>query len=231
MLRLLTQHGASIHEIVGGKTITMMNLSGGYDPCIYIQFFRFLIEEAYVDFELVDEQQGYSAVRTALGSHEAAIEALNTLATAGVDFKRVLPDGRLALHQAAEACSGAETIKHLYEKYRVTEINRQDQWGWTPLHYAVDSKSYKEEGSSCKTVSVLLDLGADPHMKSYGPIDGAPHTSSWLREPVSPVELATIMGPDVARRFRDDMKAIRLGVVDEEMDMDEFYDAQEQLSA
>lgn len=232
IFHLLTQYHASVHELAGEKTMTMMKIIGeNYEPETTIRFFRILEEEKYADFDLQDKN-GWSAVLIALGSHDVATRAIDMLASMGVPIGRIYEDGKTALHHAASYSSKVDTLKHLYETYGLTEVNRQDQYGWTPLHYAIGSAYYKKDGHRCEKVRYLLKMGADPYIKSPEIFFGVHHSSNRpsLKDPVSPIEWAAANGPQVASQFHQDMIAAGLHPLNEENIEEVFHDALEQVT-
>lgn len=236
MLELLVKHGASVHELNGGKTITALNLTNeDYEPDILIRFFNLLLGQNYIDFDVLDFQKP-SALLNAIRSGQNALQAIDTLSAAGVDLKRVAPDGRSALHLAAEMSMDEAPLKHLQQKYGLEEVNRKDQWGWTPLHYAIFSAS--NQTRKCRKVRYLLEQGADPYIDSSVPfavVSKFFHPTHHGGRGFTPFQWAVEFGADVFERFVDDMRATgpRLyeeqGECDDDDDNggDQFYDARE----
>lgn len=163
-------------------------------------------------------------------SGDVTIPALEFLAHCGVKLDEALPDGRTALHLAAELASTVSPLAHLCQKYGMGNIDRRDQWGWTALHYAVGSYSNREDNLPCGKVRFLLEKGADPHLRGNGLRTRPLHVSNWVGEPVSPLEYSKYLGPDVYNRFVADMRAAGHAVADEEDgEQDEFHDAVESI--
>ncbi|KAJ6101900.1 hypothetical protein N7486_004327 [Penicillium sp. IBT 16267x] len=135
-LQLLVQHGASVHEAVGEKTLSMLNINHASGNEQTLEFFRLLISENYTYWETVHEA-GWSALLTAIRTRGSSSQALQLLARAGVNIGRILSDGRSPLHLAAELADDVSVLEHLYAAACSEDLNRQDMWGWTPLHYAI----------------------------------------------------------------------------------------------
>jgi hypothetical protein len=232
ILQLLVRYGASVHEAMPYKTLTALQYSKeNCDPEATVHFFRLLLSESYVDFDVADEQGARcSALWNAVRSREAAASALDTLAHAGVQLGRVYADGRTALHIAAELAYDTEGLKHLYLKHGMTELNRQDKWGWTPLHYAIMSTSYQRRIPRCAKVQWLLANGANPHIQGLKKVRGDYHPSELLNQPVTPLEYAATFRPRIYRRFSNDMRATGMWPMDQKgQEHDVFFDTHEEL--
>lgn len=233
ILQLLVQYQASVYEVMTTKTLTTLHYTRKeYSSDTIVRYFHLLRSESYVDFDVVDEDIGrFSAVYNAIMSREAASLAIDILVQAGVKLERIYSDGRTALHIAAEMAYTAEPLMHLYSKHGVTEVNRQDKWGWTPLHYAVMSSSYRTE-RRCGKVKWLLQRGADPHLKGLQEDRDDPHlhSSDLLNQSVTPLEYAATFQPHTYRHFIEDMKATGEWPLDDKgNEMDVFFDAHEYL--
>ncbi|CAI6286616.1 unnamed protein product [Periconia digitata] len=233
ILDLLIQNHASVHEVVGEKTMTTMKIVGAnYQPETTIRFFRMLAEEKYTDFDLLDHS-GLSAVVTALSSRDLSIRAIDMLVAKGINIKRIYEDGRTALHYAAMNSSNVDVLKHLHEIHGLTEIDRQDHYGWTPLHYAIGSPYYMDRNYQCGLVVYLLKMGADPYIKGQGVL---PRMHPQFRPPslddhISPFEWAAESGCHVALQFRRDMIDAGLDPPHDEDLEDVFHDAVETVVA
>jgi hypothetical protein len=234
ILQLLVQYRASVHEVMTTKTLTTLQYTReDYSTDTIVRFFQLLISESYIDFEVVDEDMArYSAVWNAVKSREAAELALDILAQAGVQFGRIYSDGRTSLHIAAEMAYTVRPLIHLYSQYGVTELNRQDRWGWTPLHYAIMSTSYSTRTSNCEKVKWLLQRGADPHLKGFlaNQYHSQLHPSDLLDQPVTPLEYAATFRPGLYHRFLEDLRTTGKWPLDDMgNEKDIFFDAQEDL--
>jgi ankyrin repeat protein len=226
MLHILTQYGASVHEVVSDRTITTLNVSREtYKSETTLRYFRILRDEGYVDFNLANDQ-GLSALLTAVRSNGMACQAIDFLASSGVSVSRINADGRTALHFAAEMATDVEPLRHLFEIYNINEVNRQDIWGWTPLHYAVVSQARMVNRDNGK-IGFLLQKGADPLIMGRRVLTGRSHISHLVSEGVTPLHWAAIVGPDMERRFLEHTRAAGWVLNDEDDVGEAFYDAQE----
>jgi len=218
-LQLLVQHGASVHEVVGNKTLAMLNIvNDKYAAKTNASFFRLLYSECYADFDLVDNS-GWSALLNAIRTKNGAIEALNILMSVGVNMSKEFPDGRTALHLAAEMADGCEVLEHIYNSCGLRDVNRQDKWGLTPLHYSVFSPSNRYK-PGCQKVRFLLQRGSNPELRGItrwltGLMDNTERT---------PYEISCGLGSDVRARFLEDLRETGHLVVDE-VEEEVFYDA------
>jgi hypothetical protein len=232
MLQLLVQYEASVHEVMADKTMTTLSYTReSYDPETIVRYFQLLLAESYVDFNLFDNDMGQcSALWNAIRSCEFSASAIDILAQNGVQLNKVFPNGRNALHMAAEMGFDAEALMHLYSNHGIKELNRQDQWGWTPLHYAVASSSYQHR--NCAKVRFLLKNGADPHLKGANTFRRDYHPSEIYSEPISPLEYAGTLMSHIYRRFSDDMKATGTWPLTKEgEEVDIFFDTYEDTSS
>ncbi|KAI0156503.1 ankyrin repeat-containing domain protein [Xylariaceae sp. FL1272] len=169
-LRLLISKNASIHETAWGKTMGMMNVhrvlphpSAGDHALDYI---RLLHSENYMDFDTCDAA-GWSPLLTAIRSPSDGLEAVTTLAKLGVNLSKIFDDGRTYLHMAAEMSHDVRVLEYLYDKGCAIHLNRQESWGWTPLHCCVFGMTQgKTFETKFKKLKFLLDKGADPEIKS-----------------------------------------------------------------
>jgi hypothetical protein len=228
-LRLLTENGASVHDVVADRTITMLNLNRDtYHEETALSFFYILRQECYVDFDLVSDQ-GPSALLMAIRSGTSACTAIDFLAQNGVDLQRIYNDGRTALHICAEMASDPDTLKHLYNVYGLQEVNRQDQWGWTPLHYAVGSEGLSPNPKN-SSIPFLLDKGADPHILGRRVFLQRSHASCLLTTAVTPIQYAILLGGDIPRSVLNNLALNKVSEVSaEEVEGDIFFDAEECL--
>ncbi|KAK5636749.1 hypothetical protein RRF57_012461 [Xylaria bambusicola] len=154
-------HGASVHEVARGKTMGMLDVSGQrlslHDYTLdYIDLLR---SENYVDFDTCDEE-GWSALVSALRSSAHGLSALKSLVASGVDIPRILDDGRTYLALAAELSRDVEVLRYVYDNGCASYLNLQDKWGWTALHYNVFAECVREHNSEMCRIRFLLDKGA-----------------------------------------------------------------------
>ncbi|KAI1770949.1 ankyrin repeat-containing domain protein [Hypoxylon cercidicola] len=161
--RLLVNHGASVHEIVRGKTMGTLNVIGrnlkGFSPTDYI---KLLHSEGFVDFGNCDSK-GYSTLVFEMQCYRTSLETIRYITKRGlVDFSRIMDNGRSYLHFAAELSSDVRLLQHLYVNGCKNYLNRQDQWGWTPLHYCVCAEYGDQSSIQLEKIKFLLEKGADP---------------------------------------------------------------------
>ncbi|KAF2494395.1 ankyrin [Lophium mytilinum] len=227
IIRVLVQHNASVHEVIDGKTLTMLYIAPErYPHGTTTDFFGILISESYVDFDYADER-GMSALFNAVGSGECGAAALRVLSQVGVQMERILPDGRTLLHLAAELADSAKILQHVYETYGVQEVNRQDKYGWTPLHYSLTSRSHRFGNGACWKVRYLMEKGADPCIQGVGLVFcqmGLPFNGTAR----DAYELSSALGPELHAKFLEALQGTGSAVVDDS-DTEVFEDAEETL--
>ena len=159
LLRLLIQHGASVHEVFHGRLLTTLNIQRSDYKCQTLEFFRLVIAENYVDFDAIDDQ-GWCALLSAIRTKGNVIEALKLLVDTGVSISRVMVDGRSALHLASEMADDVKVLEYLYS-CGINEVNRQDKWGFTPLHYSVFGGVQHDPRITSEKITFLLKNGAN----------------------------------------------------------------------
>ncbi|KAJ8129590.1 hypothetical protein O1611_g4044 [Lasiodiplodia mahajangana] len=192
--RLLVSHGASVHEVALGKTLGTLNLvprcpkPPQYD-CI-LDYINLLRSENYADFDLSDES-GWSLFVNAFRSQHHGLRAIQALAGSGANLSKILDDGRTYLAFAAEMSRDIRVLKYLYDNGCAMHLNRQDKWGWTPLHYCVFSErgSWHEPGTP--VIKFLLDMGANPEIKA-GEHERVP-IPTFDSDHFTPIELANFL--------------------------------------
>lgn len=229
ILSLLLQYGASIHESVYGRTVTMENFNDSRNTTwSRLRFLQLLRDQYYVDFDMID-QHGYSALHLAITAGDESEACINFLTQNGVDVKVLWPDGRSALHIAANEAYSVRTLRCLVEKYGVTDVNRQDQWAWTPLHYAIDSPTNRRKDGSCEKARYLLTKGASPF--KVGEVHRFPrlHVSNMFDKPMKPFDLASFLSDDVREKLSRDMESVGMTPIESDYsdDGEEFFDAEE----
>lgn len=94
-----------------------------------------------------------------------AVEGLKLLAGYGVDLYVIMHDGRTLLHMAAEMAIEPGLISFLISSGFRQYIDKQDQWGWTPLHYAVIAAYYGHHPYPFEKAASLLSEGARTDLK------------------------------------------------------------------
>ncbi|KAH8159559.1 hypothetical protein CIB48_g8687 [Xylaria polymorpha] len=129
---------------------------------VYINFLR---SEDYVDFHTVNRQR-WSALGLVLQSPSQGLRAIQILEGSGVNIPRILDDGRSYLSIALEATNDISILQYLYDNGCAPHLNRQDKWGWTPLHYCV----FAESGANCDVklpqLRFLLKEGANTETRA-----------------------------------------------------------------
>jgi len=173
VLHLLVDHGASIREVVAGRSLAMLDIIPSSTRPRTLEFFRFLQNELYADFPTTDLKYASPFVN-AIRSADSAIECLEFLKKhAGVDFSRLAADdGRTVLHFGAEFAADTRVLDYLCASCDPSYVNRQDVRGWTPLHYAVSRDFFNNSaaslgcGQSLMNVQYLVRRGEDPTLRS-----------------------------------------------------------------
>ncbi|KAK0638925.1 ankyrin repeat-containing domain protein [Cercophora newfieldiana] len=168
ILRLLVKHGASVHEVVAGRSLAMLDVVESRGRTQTLEFFHFLQGESYTDLPTTNLQYN-SPVVNAIRSADTAVECLQFLReSAGVDFSRLaVDDQRSVLHYGAEFAIDASILEYLCASCDPSYINRQDARGWTPLHYAVCMDFFNSRGlEPLANARCLIQRGADPTLKS-----------------------------------------------------------------
>lgn len=183
--RLLIEHGASVHEINFDRSLVHLNITHGapgltlgYPEPSALEFFRILYDQCFVDFDIIGNNK-WTPVVTAIRRRTECVETLKFLSDTGVDLSRIAANGHCSLHWAAEMAYKVDCIEYLCSTAAIENINRQDVWGWTPLHYAVASIRYGYQDIAFDKVKCLLRNGADPGIK------GRKHPIFFVRLPLT----------------------------------------------
>ncbi len=167
--RMLVEFDASVHEEVGGRSITMLNLIPftREDKIPVLGFFHLLHENSYTDFDSA-LNRGDSAALNAIKTKESAVDCLKFLRRTGLGFERLLPDGRCLLHLGAEFCWESEVLEYLCSVCPKDYINHQDIRGWTPLHYAIFTTFQPRvpDRTGLAIMRCIVEHGADPYIKA-----------------------------------------------------------------
>ncbi|KAI7968097.1 hypothetical protein EIK77_007852 [Talaromyces pinophilus] len=161
IIRLLAEHGASVHDVVHGRSLTTLNIFWHHGENRILEFFHFLQDQCYVDFG-AEKVGAWSAFTNALRSPGTSLECLKFLEARGVDFSKISTDGRSLLHFGAELAHEPEVIEYLCKACPSHYVNRQDDFGWTPLHYAIVFEALHMPQESLAKVQVLVRRGANP---------------------------------------------------------------------
>jgi len=221
VLQLLVDYGASIHETIQSRPLGTFHVVRRNHGAKALQFLRLLIDQNYLDFGVVHGPQCWSALQTALRSEDQAVNGLKLLHSLGVDLMKVLEDGRSSLHLAAEWSSRSEVLEYLCQVECLDHINRQDKWGWTPLHYCVLSEFLGSCSTPFTKIGALLRNGADPEIKAYQ----MPFPfGKKLPATFTSLELSMHLQPSVSNSFIKVLKDAGVTVAPE-MDEDPFQDA------
>ncbi|KAI9045527.1 ankyrin [Aspergillus affinis] len=165
-LRLLVSYGASIHEAAHGMSFSELNVVRADRQPRTLELFHFLLAEGYDSFDHMDEK-GYFAIFNALPTTDSALQCLKLLSSADVHMDRVFDDGRSIFHLAAELAHDVRVLEFIYENGGSSDLDRQDKWGWTPLHYAVICGMGMSAPESLQNVRFLVAKGAGPALKGW----------------------------------------------------------------
>ena len=204
--KLLIDFGASVHEDVCDRAISTLNLTQGHNTFLSstepsaIEFFSVLHDESYSEFDVTGAGV-WSAILTAIRTKTRGPESLQFLHKVGVDLARVFDTGQCSLHLAAELAYDVEMLEYLCSTSAIENINRQDEWEWTPLHYAVASGYYGHREIALDKVKCLLRHGADLNIK------GKEHPLLFRefpsQEAFTPLELSKLVGSSFHYRFEE----------------------------
>ncbi|KAH7000646.1 hypothetical protein EDB80DRAFT_687227 [Ilyonectria destructans] len=165
VVRLIAKYGASVFEVVRGRTLAGLNVERSGHPSRTLEFLQFLAAEDSVQLDVVSGHPSWSALCNALRCEVEAVDALRLLSSAGVVLNRISDDGGTALHMAARMCVNTGAIDYLCENGCGRYIDRPDQLGWTPFHYAVVARSSAGGNAPFARVVALLRRGADPSIR------------------------------------------------------------------
>lgn len=197
ILKLLLQHGASIHEIVNGETVAMAYR--GPSKGKFVDFLYVLEEELFADWNIQDAS-GWSVIRHAILCEDPKI-AMRIISRNGGDITRLEPDGANALFSAMHraCCEPMIALEELYYTYGVTDVNKRDAYGWTPLHNSVDFAAYgriRARKDRQEKVNFLLERGADPALTGVANRHGIFKNSEMENLWVTPYEVSVLVGID-----------------------------------
>ncbi|KAH6892431.1 ankyrin repeat-containing domain protein [Thelonectria olida] len=165
ILRSLIEYDGSVHETACGRSLSMLNLVNDNLAPRTLEFFHILQDQYYTDFESV-HIRGWSAFLNALRSKGSSLECLKFLEKAGLDFSRVFADGRCLLHLAAELSFETDAVQFLCDTCPPDYINRQDDLGWTPLHYGLVFNFFQQPKEPLAKIRCLVLNGADPTIEA-----------------------------------------------------------------
>lgn len=220
---LLVKHNASTHEIVHGKSLTMLNTVLEKQTPQTLKMFRILKAECYTDFSLVDPQ-GWSALLTAIRSQDDAIKSIQFLEQAGVDLTQIQQDGRTVLHLAAEMAKDDRVLEYLCTTGAVQSINSQDLTGWTPLHYALISEWLGTVITPMAKIVCLLSHGANPDFEATS--ENVFLRGRSTKKELSAYDLCKELSSTLYAQFVTTLTLAGLSCPDD-YEADMFYDAKE----
>ena len=152
--------------MVRGRHIADLNIVRDDRPPKTLEYLQILAAEDYLQLDVFTGPECWSALQNAVRSQSDATPALKVLAGAGVDLAKITDDGRTALHFAAEWCLTPETLGYLCSTGQQLYVNRQDKWGWTPLHYAMLGNNSLSSSEPFSVAVSLVRLGADLTLKA-----------------------------------------------------------------
>ena len=142
--RLLTNYGASVFDTVRDRNLAGLNVERDSLPGRTLEYLRLLSALDSPQLDITLGRECWSALHSAFRCKSDTLDALKLLQSCGVSLSKILEDGRTSLHFAAEMCTGSKTLEFLFANGCKAYLNRQDQWGWTPLHYAAVSRRSAE---------------------------------------------------------------------------------------
>ncbi|KAL8711276.1 MAG: hypothetical protein Q9225_007138 [Loekoesia sp. 1 TL-2023] len=177
VLRLLIDSGASVHEIVRDRNLAGLNIAAPADISKVLPFLRLLAAEDALDLDVAAEFDQWPVLKNVFEAGKDSVDALKLVTGCGLSLTKVLIDGQTVLHLAAQYCSDSEVLTHLLTTPCVADINRQDRWGWTPLHYTVMSRHSAEGPTPYANAVLFLQRGADSTIRGRAH-PGSPYQSS-----------------------------------------------------
>ena len=224
VLKILIKNGASVHNTIDGRPLGALNLVRPDLDSHLLQFFQLLKSEYYQDFNIIQGRVGWSAVYNAVRAKDQSLETLRLLKLSGVNFTTIMNDGRVPLHQVAQLADNAEALEFVYNE-KPSFIDRQDNHGWTPLHYCIIQEAYRGDPQSFCKIRFLISRGADPFLRSFSV---PPVFQIRLDVPLccTPLELAENLRPSL---FNDIIQVMRQQglIIPPNNDEDVFEDANE----
>lgn len=208
--QLLIEKGASVHEINNNRSLIHLNICHGspgvnvdYPEPSALKFFQILEDQCFTDFNLPGPDL-WTPVLTAIRRESGSVEALRYLSKLGVDLSRIATTGHTSLHWAAEMAYDIDCLEFLCSRTAYENVNRQDIWGWTPLHYAVSSGRYGYSHVAIEKLKCLLRYGADPSIKA------GKHPMFFVRIPLTeeftPLELGLQTNSDLSVLFEGEIQ-------------------------
>lgn len=199
IIRLLADHDASVHDVVHGNSLTTLNIVWHHNKQRTLEFFHFLEDQCYVGFG--EKVGAWSAFISALRSTGSSLKCLQFLKARGIDFSNISADGRSFLHFGAELAHEPGVVEYLCETCPPHYINRQDDWGWTPLHYALDFEALHRPKESMAKIELLVRRGADPFITAR-----ASPLANMDKCEFTALELSEILRSDQYEKFLEILK-------------------------
>lgn len=199
IIRLLAEHQASLDDTIHGRSLASLNVTRTKSSTT-LEFIRLLAAKDCLESEDFTGAQCWSAMQNALRAENHALEALKVLHSAGVDLSKCAEDGRTALHMAGEWSTDPKVVEYLCSTGCLQHIDKQDRWGWTPLHYCVSAHEDEEKDASFARAQVLLSLGANASI--CGDINFTT-SHDHPEEKFTPLELCNHQRPHLSDRLRD----------------------------
>jgi len=220
-----------VHEVNYDRSLVTLNIMHGgpgvnfdYPEPSALEVFQILHDQCFFDFSSASKG-GRCALLTAIRRRTKVTETLQFLSRMGVDFARISTTSHSSLHWAAEMAYDVRCLEYLCSTSAIENINRQDSWGWTPLHYAVVSQRYGYRKAALDKIQCLLCNGADPEIK------GRRHPLFFSKiqslDEFTPLELSRITDSDLSLRFEEKI-AQRLVEELDHHDAEVFFDALEE---
>jgi ankyrin repeat protein len=202
---LLAKHGASVHEINRGKTLSMLNINDPSGDGQAVDYFRILLSEGYIYWETADKA-AWSAVFTAIRTRTFSLQALKLLVKNGVNISRIFDDGRSPLHLAAELAEDVEVLEYLCTQGCLDDLDRQDEWGWTPLHFAIIAAHLRRGPDVFGKARFLLSKGAD--FKIKGRVRRIFYPGKMPSEEFTPVEMCRALDVSLYKKFVSEAETV-----------------------
>ena len=131
------QYGGSSNEVVNGRTLGSLYIDKSETFNQAVDYISLLSTHDYEDFSAV-HSAGRSLFDTVIRSPESAA-AIKMLSKLNVDPGEVFSTFGSYLHRACSTEGNDASVAYLLDHGCGQHINRQDQYGWTPVHYAVSS--------------------------------------------------------------------------------------------
>jgi ankyrin repeat protein len=219
--KLLIENHASVHETVHGRTLSSLNLFRLDFEVNIIEFFGILRDNHFLNFDSIHRQR-WCALVSAIRSKRYDMEALRFLIGNGIDLNRIYEDGSTAIHWAAEMASHTEVLEQICSVAGLQNLNRQDKYGWTPLHYSIVSANLNSCTDRYGKMTYLLEVGADIDIKGRRmPLFCL---NRVMPQEITPYELALALNTEVAIRLKAEINRLGRSI---EHDEDLFEDALE----